>query len=194
MVTSPNKRSKDPKIAAIQAEVDATKKIMEGNIDKMLERGEKLQALVDKTEKLKNESQAFNQNAQKLKQVMGFKNFALGVVLFGAAVGAGLGLYAVLGAGYAWGVLPLSTGAGALAFYFLTKPIEAIFNLYQKVHFVNSLRADEPQPLSLPDAAPLLETSKTFHVQYQASQESAEVMPLQESPSAKRLRNGVKAL
>jgi len=190
------KKSKDPKIAAIQAEVEATKKIMENNIDKMLERGEKLQALVDKTEKLKNESQAFNQNAKQLKQVMGFKNFALGLVLLGAGIGALVGLYAVLAAGYGWGVLPLCTGGGGAVFYLLTKPIEAIFKLYQKMHFVNSLKADEPLPLvsSLQHSASVPALSKTFHPHYQARQESAVSPTIEEPLAIKPLRNGVKAL
>ncbi|MGE3320105.1 MAG: hypothetical protein AB7I18_12500 [Candidatus Berkiella sp.] len=195
MVSSPKKRSKDPKIAAIEAEVEATKKIMEGNIDKMLERGEKLQGLVDKTEKLKNESQVFNQNAVQLKQVMGFKNFALGLILFGAGVGALIGLYAIFAAGYGWGVLPLCTGGGAALFYLLTKPVEAIFNLYQKMHFVNSLQADKPQSLKASEhIAPVPQIAKTFHLQYQQARQEDIDVPMAQEPTFKPLRNGVKVL
>lgn len=162
----------DQKIKLIQQQVDETKKIMEDNIDKMLARGEKLQALKDKTEKLKTESQAFNQNAVQLKQVYAFKNFTLSVVLWGAAIGAGLGLYSVLVAGSHWSFLPFCTGLCAALAYALTWPLKGLFELYQKWRFTsqfmdNTLMAPRPTLSQLTlTPEPVLTAAKPFQPQF----------------------------
>ena len=53
-------------IAKIKSEVDNTKKIMLDSIDKLLERGDKINDLIEKTDQLEFNSQAFRMNAQKL--------------------------------------------------------------------------------------------------------------------------------
>lgn len=172
----------DQKIKAIQQQVDETKKIMEDNIDKMLARGEKLKALKDKTDLLKTESQAFNQNALQLKQSYAFKNFALTVVLWGAAIGAVLGLYSVLFAGSHWSFLPLCTGICSALSYALTWPLQGLFNLYQKWRFTNqfmdnTLMAPRPifSQLSLIQE-PHLTAAKPFSPQFSAQKEPSEML------------------
>lgn len=132
----------DQKIKAIQQQVDETKKIMEDNIDKMLARGEKLQALKEKTDKLKKESQAFNQSALQLKQTQAFKNFTSTILLWGAAIGAVLGLYGVIIAGSHWSFLPLCTGLCTALSYALTWPLKGLFELYQKWRFAKQFTDD----------------------------------------------------
>jgi hypothetical protein len=190
-------RSADPKIEKIQAELDATKKIMEKNIDKMLERGEKLEALKNKTEQLKTESQAFNQNAVKLKQELQFKNVSLTIVLIGTAIGAVIGLYGVLAAGYAWICLPLSSALGASLSYILTKPLSSLFHLYQKTHYgdplaVNHSRIQKEEIAQRGEVVPV--KTRLFQPQFQGRKESNQEKMIEEGVTIKPLRNGVKAL
>ncbi len=187
----------DQKIKKIQAEVDATKKIMEQNIDKMLERGQKLEALKDKSEQLKTESQAFNQNAVKLKQALQFKNVALTIILIGMAIGAAVGLYGVLAAGYSWFCLPISMLLGAGLSYLLTKPLSGMFHLYQKMHYADPLAVN--RSLTHKEAAQkgevaVLNQTRLFQPQFQGQKESTQERGIAEAATIKPLRNGVKAL
>lgn len=198
-------KSSDPKIQAIQEEVDATKKIMEQNIDKILKRGEKLAALKDKTDHLKNESQAFNQNAVKLKNELQFKNVALTMILIGAAIGAGVGLYGILAVGYSWSFLPLTTGLGAGLSYALSLPMKGIFRLYQKMNFATSVTATKPAPLSQEQQKHVVDwlvAAKPFQPHYHALKESVQKSRKEEAAAKRQstaaiimpLRSGVKAL
>lgn len=186
----------DPKIEKIQAELDATKKIMEKNIDKMLERGEKLEALKDKTEQLKTESQAFNQNAVKLKQELQFKNVSLTIVLIGAAIGALIGLYGVLFAGFSWFCLPISSLLGASLSYLLTKPLSGMFHLYQKMHYSDPSAVNKPTLHRADQKGEVvaLNQTKPFQPQFQGLKESHHERVIEETVTIKPLRNGVKAL
>lgn len=64
ILTDPQKFSKS-KIETIQAEVDDTKQVMLSNIDKVLERGDKIDALIDRTESLGDRSMRFNKKASR---------------------------------------------------------------------------------------------------------------------------------
>lgn len=190
-------RKPDPKIEKIQAELDETKKIMEQNIDKLIERGEKLEALEDKTEQLKTESQAFNQNAVKLKQELQFKNASLTIVMIGAAIGAVIGLYGVLAAGYAWSCLPICSALGAGLSYLLTKPIAGMFHLYQRLHFSNPLELNKPTLLEEAKTkreVVALEITRPFQPQFQGLKEPNQERMIEEAITIKPLRSGVKAL
>eukprot|EP00695_Tsukubamonas_globosa_P001268 TRINITY_DN223_c0_g1_i2.p1 TRINITY_DN223_c0_g1~~TRINITY_DN223_c0_g1_i2.p1 ORF type:complete len:79 (-),score=34.68 TRINITY_DN223_c0_g1_i2:70-306(-) len=50
---------------------------MMGNIDRVLERGEKLSTLVDKTDNLKQSAQVFQKKSTQLKRAMWWKNIKL---------------------------------------------------------------------------------------------------------------------
>ncbi|HRE32864.1 MAG TPA: synaptobrevin family protein, partial [Candidatus Berkiella sp.] len=125
------------KIKLIEEEIEKTKKIMEKNIDKLLERGEKLNALQDKSHELKLQAQVFNQQALAIKRAESFKNFVWSMVLFGAVIGAGFGLYG-LATGYHLAVVPVAMAIGAGLAYALTWPISAMFKLYQKASLATS--------------------------------------------------------
>lgn len=56
------------KIGSVQSELDQAKKIMEQNIDKVINRGERLDDLVDKTENLKMNSIKFASTAKKVRR------------------------------------------------------------------------------------------------------------------------------
>eukprot|EP00798_Chlamydomonas_sp_ICE-L_P012283 gene12283-15432_t len=81
------------KVTSVQKKVDEVKGIMTENIDKMLQRGEKLELLTDKTENLMFEADRFVRTGRtlrrqmwwqnmKMKLIMGFAALLLAVVVF----------------------------------------------------------------------------------------------------------------
>jgi len=76
--------SNDPtsdKITAIKTEVDAAKSVVLENIDKLLDRGEKIELLVDKTSQLQEETFHFQDKARKMKTKFWWKNVKLWVII-----------------------------------------------------------------------------------------------------------------
>lgn len=57
----------DEKIVAVRSELDQAKQIMEKNIDKAIDRGEKLSILVDKSENVKSRAVTFQHKTKELK-------------------------------------------------------------------------------------------------------------------------------
>jgi hypothetical protein len=84
--------SHDPdadKINKVKQEVGKAKSVMMENIDKVIQRGENIEVLVDKTERLDMSSQTFKVKSKQLERKMCCKNakltallIAIGVVLF----------------------------------------------------------------------------------------------------------------
>jgi len=68
-------------ITRVKGEIEDAKTIMVQNIDKVLERGGKIEILVDKTEELNSHSQSFKQKSTKLKRHMWWKNCKMCCVL-----------------------------------------------------------------------------------------------------------------
>jgi vesicle-associated membrane protein 4 len=56
--------------SALQAEVDATVRVMRENIDKVSQRGERLDSLQDKTDDLAVSSQGFRRGANRVRKRM----------------------------------------------------------------------------------------------------------------------------
>jgi len=80
----------DPdKITTVQAEIDQVKDIMVANIDVIIERGEKLELLVDKTEHLATNSITFRNTSRSLQRAIWWKNMKL-------TIGLGLGVIVFL--------------------------------------------------------------------------------------------------
>ncbi|MCS5710076.1 synaptobrevin family protein [Candidatus Berkiella aquae] len=186
------------KIKLIEEEIEKTKKIMENNIDKLLERGEKLNALQDKSQELKLQAQLFNQQALALKRAESFKNFTWSMVLFGAVVGAGFGLYG-LATGYHLAVVPIAMAIGSGLAYALTWPISAIFKHYQKLSLATAETLKQPITSLVPKKHKiLLEEIKGFQPHY-LMQEFSAVRSKEPPPKAairlpKLLRNDVRVL
>jgi len=65
------------KISAVRKQIDDTKSIMVENIEKILDRGERIELLVDKTENLQQSSVRFKTFSKKLKYAMCWKNVKL---------------------------------------------------------------------------------------------------------------------
>jgi vesicle-associated membrane protein 7 len=58
------------KIQQVRNALEDTKNIMVENIDKVLERGEKIELLVDKTDRLRDQGLKFEKNSRQLKNAM----------------------------------------------------------------------------------------------------------------------------
>jgi len=72
---------KNDKINNIKAEIDDAKQVMVKNIDKVLERGERIEVLVDKTEELHSQSMSFKTKSTKLKRKMWWQNAKMCCIL-----------------------------------------------------------------------------------------------------------------
>jgi vesicle-associated membrane protein 7 len=65
------------KVSLLKKEVDVTKEVILENIDKIIERGEKLDRLVDDTTKLSEGAQKFSKGSKKLSNKMCLRNILL---------------------------------------------------------------------------------------------------------------------
>ncbi|KAG0226567.1 Vesicle-associated membrane protein [Mortierella sp. GBA43] len=75
------------KIRQVQGEIEQVKDVMVHNIERVLERGERIELLVDKTDNLNQQAYAFKKRSVNLKRAMWYKNMKLtlalaGVILF----------------------------------------------------------------------------------------------------------------
>jgi vesicle-associated membrane protein 7 len=90
------------KIERLREEVRQVKDVMVANIDALVDRGERLDLLVDKTEQLSSESVSFRQSSRALQRKMWWQNTRMKVILVVAAI---VILYAIVTAscgGFAW--------------------------------------------------------------------------------------------
>jgi len=69
------------KIATVQKKVDETKKVMVENIERVLDRGEKIELLVSRTEHLQDQSYKFSQASKDLRWAFCFTNIKLWIAL-----------------------------------------------------------------------------------------------------------------
>jgi vesicle-associated membrane protein 7 len=69
------------KITKLKEEVEAVKNIMTENIEKILERGEKMERVVEKTEDLTHNSEAFFQSSKTLRKKMFWKNVKIMIAI-----------------------------------------------------------------------------------------------------------------
>ncbi|PPR99839.1 hypothetical protein GOBAR_AA20829 [Gossypium barbadense] len=80
------------KLAKVKAQVSEVKGVMMENIEKVLDRGEKIELLVDKTENLRSQwmyndaafqAQDFRQQGTKIKRKMWIENMKMKLIVFG---------------------------------------------------------------------------------------------------------------
>ncbi len=64
-------------IAAVQGQIDDVKNVMVRNIEQVLQRGEKIELLVDKTDRLNQQAFKFEKQSKKLKNVMWWKKMKM---------------------------------------------------------------------------------------------------------------------
>jgi len=74
------------KTAAIQAQIDSTVGIMRENINKVAERGERLDSLQDKTDNLAVSAQGFRRGANRVRKQMWWKDMKMRMCIVGGIV------------------------------------------------------------------------------------------------------------
>ncbi len=72
---------KNDKIQQMKKDIDETKNIMVQNIEKVLERGERIDLLVTRTEEMNEQSYKFKSGATELKKKLWWKNIKLWIVI-----------------------------------------------------------------------------------------------------------------
>ena len=98
------KKWNDPnldKLSRLQNQVEDVKGVMQNNISKVLERGENLEVLVDRTQVLAQSAEQFHKRAKKVKWNMWCQNMKMWFLLFlvvGIIIGA-IVLYMCSGGG-----------------------------------------------------------------------------------------------
>ncbi|CAO2824509.1 unnamed protein product [Amaranthus hypochondriacus] len=69
------------KIAKVKAQVSEVKGVMMENIEKVLDRGEKIELLVDKTENLRSQAQDFKTQGTKIRRKMWWENMKIKMIV-----------------------------------------------------------------------------------------------------------------
>lgn len=69
------------KVVAVQKKVDEVKGIMVENIERVLERGEKIELLVDKTDNLRFQADKFHKTGRALRTKMWWQNFKVQIIV-----------------------------------------------------------------------------------------------------------------
>ncbi|KAF9321162.1 hypothetical protein BG000_006820 [Podila horticola] len=69
------------RIKQVQGEIEQVKDVMVHNIERVLERGERIELLVDKTDNLNQQAFAFKKRSTQLKRAMWWKNMKLMAIL-----------------------------------------------------------------------------------------------------------------
>ncbi|KAK6122844.1 hypothetical protein DH2020_043425 [Rehmannia glutinosa] len=77
-------------LAKVKAQVSEVKGVMMENIEKVLDRGEKIELLVDKTENLRSQAQDFRTQGTKMRRKMWIQNMKIKLIVFGIIVALGL--------------------------------------------------------------------------------------------------------
>ncbi|KAF8402064.1 hypothetical protein HHK36_013016 [Tetracentron sinense] len=74
------------KLAKVKAQVSEVKGVMMENIEKVLDRGEKIELLVDKTENLRSQAQDFRQQGTKMRRKMWMQNMKIKLIVLGILI------------------------------------------------------------------------------------------------------------
>ncbi|XP_014670529.1 PREDICTED: vesicle-associated membrane protein 7-like [Priapulus caudatus] len=96
------------KVTKLQSQVDSVKEIMQENIEKVLQRGDKLEELESKASDLESNSSTFRSQTRKVVRKMWWKNTRMTIILAMVAVGLVAILTVIIL--YATGVLPPDSG------------------------------------------------------------------------------------
>jgi vesicle-associated membrane protein 7 len=89
-----NTDKKADKIRGVRSEIEEVRDIMGQNIERVMERGERIEILVDKTDSLQQNSLSFRQRSTELRRQMWWKNVNVMLLLAGVSV---LSLYFLIG-------------------------------------------------------------------------------------------------
>jgi len=75
------KAEKSSAVEDLHSEVDEVKNIMIKNIDQILERGERLNELMDRAEILESSSREFHDTSRKVKRKMWWQNLKMKIII-----------------------------------------------------------------------------------------------------------------
>jgi len=89
------------KLTQANKQVDEVKELMQNNIEEVIQRGEKIDLLVDKTEGLQENSHAFRHQATSLKRALWWKDFKLSLIIAACVIAAVL-LIVTFACGIGW--------------------------------------------------------------------------------------------
>ncbi|KAH9524955.1 Vesicle-associated membrane protein 4 [Bulinus truncatus] len=81
-----DKLRSDPKINRLQGQVDEVVDIMKSNVSKVIERGDRLEDLQDKSESLSSHSDMFRARSKSLHNTMWWKNCRMKLIIAGVVV------------------------------------------------------------------------------------------------------------
>ncbi|KAB2600465.1 vesicle-associated membrane protein 726 [Pyrus ussuriensis x Pyrus communis] len=81
------------KLAKVKAQVTEVKGVMMENIEKVLDRGEKIELLVDKTDNLRSQAQDFRTQGTKMKRKMWLQNMKMKLIVVAILVVIALIIY-----------------------------------------------------------------------------------------------------
>ncbi|KAI3411669.1 uncharacterized protein J3R85_017710 [Psidium guajava] len=74
------------KLSKVKAQVSEVKGVMMENIEKVLDRGEKIELLVDKTDNLRSQAQDFRQQGTKMRRKMWMQNMKIKLIVLGIII------------------------------------------------------------------------------------------------------------
>ncbi|KAJ0081645.1 hypothetical protein Patl1_11790 [Pistacia atlantica] len=74
------------KLAKVKAQVSEVKGVMMENIEKVLDRGEKIELLVDKTENLHHQAQDFRNSGTQIRRKMWLQNMKIKLIVLGILI------------------------------------------------------------------------------------------------------------
>ncbi|GAA0153665.1 hypothetical protein Leryth_024688 [Lithospermum erythrorhizon] len=74
------------KLAKVKAQVSEVKGVMMENIEKVLDRGEKIELLVDKTENLRSQAQDFRTQGTQVRRKMWLQNMKIKLIVLGIII------------------------------------------------------------------------------------------------------------
>ncbi|XP_042463268.1 vesicle-associated membrane protein 721-like [Zingiber officinale] len=74
------------KLTKVKAQVSEVKGVMMENIEKVLDRGEKIELLVDKTENLRSQAQDFRQQGTQIRRKMWLQNMKIKLIVLGIII------------------------------------------------------------------------------------------------------------
>ncbi|CAK7325219.1 unnamed protein product [Dovyalis caffra] len=74
------------KLSKLKAQITEVKGIMMDNIEKVLDRGEKIELLVDKTENLQFQADSFQRQGRQLRRKMWFQNLQMKLIVGGTVL------------------------------------------------------------------------------------------------------------
>ncbi|KAK7111258.1 vesicle-associated membrane protein 7-like [Littorina saxatilis] len=73
-------------VSKLQSQVDEVKGVMTQNIEKVMERGDRLEDLMDKTEELENSAQNFQRTSRKISRRYWWKNKKMTLIICGVSL------------------------------------------------------------------------------------------------------------